>query len=236
MQTASFQISLNRRVALYARDSLASDHKNGLEVQIRALRSYCEQNKIEHYELFTDQSRSGTKGSRPSLDRMMKAVEDGEIEVVIVFSFSRYAKSASHFLRNLEVLKKFQTNFVSLEELLDLSTTLGQIALTTISAIAQIERDTKVERIKNGQTVSRARGQRLGRARTRNSALIESLLEVGYSYRDISKLVKCSQGSIRTQKLELQIKKELAEQKRISDLAPKTPENIQVAMGGVGYD
>lgn len=229
MQTASFQISPDRRVALYARGSFAKDHKNGLEVQIRALRSYCEQSKIENYELFTDESRSGTKAARPGLDRMMKAVEDGEIEVVIVFSFSRYAKSASHFLRSLEVLKKFQTNFVSLEEHLDLSTTLGQIALTTISAIAQIERDTKVERIKNGQTVSRARGQRLGRGRTRNSALIETLLEAGYSYRDISKFVKCSQGSIRTQKLELQIKKELAEQKRISDLGmnPERPLSSQ---------
>lgn len=51
-----------RRVALYARVSTA-DQKNGLDAQIRALRIFCEQNKIEEYELFADENQSGTSFS-----------------------------------------------------------------------------------------------------------------------------------------------------------------------------
>jgi site-specific DNA recombinase len=80
-----------RRTALYARASTA-DQKTGLEAQIRALRIFCEQNKIESYELFADENQSGTKASRPGLDRLMKAVESGEIETVVVFAFSRFAR------------------------------------------------------------------------------------------------------------------------------------------------
>ena len=115
-----------RRTAIYARVS-TSMQENGLDAQIRALRTFCEQNKIEDYELFADENQSGTKISRPALDRMMRAVEGGEIDSVVVFAFSRYARSVSHMLRGLEIMKKHSTNFVSLSEKLDLNTSLGHV-------------------------------------------------------------------------------------------------------------
>ena len=69
--------------AIYARVSTA-DQKTGLEAQVRALKEYCEQNKIINYELFTDENISGATVSRPSLDRMMTAVRNREINTVIV--------------------------------------------------------------------------------------------------------------------------------------------------------
>ena len=49
MQTET-QTRTGRRTALYARVSTA-DQKNGLDAQIRALRIFCEQNKIENYDM-----------------------------------------------------------------------------------------------------------------------------------------------------------------------------------------
>lgn len=42
-----------------------SDQKTGLEAHVRALKEYCEQNKIVNYELFTDENISGATVSRP---------------------------------------------------------------------------------------------------------------------------------------------------------------------------
>lgn len=224
MSVSTFQPPKNRRVALYARVSTA-DQKNGLDAQIRALRIFCEQSKIENYELFADENQSGTKASRPGLDRMMKAVEDGEIEAVVVFAFSRYARSVSHMLKGLEIFKKFQTNFISLTEKLDLNTSLGHVVFVIISAIAQLERDLIAERVKNGLAAARARGQHIGRVRKRNDALIHSLLEAGLSYREVARIAKCSHGSVHASKLELRKKKELAEQKKIAESSLKLQEN-----------
>ena len=99
-----------RRTALYARVS-TGHQSTGLEAQVRALKLYCEQNAVADFELFADENQSGAKASRPALDRMMKAVETGEIETVVVFAFSRFARSVSHMLRGLEVMKKQKTNF-----------------------------------------------------------------------------------------------------------------------------
>jgi site-specific DNA recombinase len=86
-----------RRSACYARVS-TNDQVKGLDAQVRALRIFCEQQNITSWELFADEAISGTKASRPGLDRMMAAVENDEIENVIVFAFSRYARSVTHML------------------------------------------------------------------------------------------------------------------------------------------
>lgn len=206
-------MSSKRRTALYARVSTA-DQRTGLESQVRALRVFCEQNKITDYEIFCDENVSGTKASRPSLDRMMKAVESGEIESVVVFAFSRFARSVSHMLKGLETMRKHQTNFVSLTEKIDLNTSLGHVVFVLISAIAQLERDLISERVRNGLANARAKGKLIGRARKRNSALIEQLLEAGLSFRDISKIARCSHGSVGAQKKEWLARKAQEKKKR----------------------
>ncbi len=223
--------SLKRRTAIYARVSTA-DQRSGLEAQVRALRIFCEQNQIEDYELFADENQSGTKASRPGLDRMMKAVEAGEINTVVVFAFSRFARSVSHMLKGLEVFKKHQTNFISLTEKIDLNTSLGHVVFVIISAIAQLERDLIAERVKNGLANAKAKGRRIGRERKRNSALIESLLDAGLSFREISRIARCSHGSVSAQKKEYLARKE-AERKKLEEaqkihppVFPPSPEDI----------
>jgi DNA invertase Pin-like site-specific DNA recombinase len=203
------QSNIKRRTALYARVSTA-DQKTGLEAQVRALRIFCEQNKISDYELFADENISGTKASRPGLDRMMRAVEAGEVDSVVVFAFSRFARSVSHMLKGLETMKKHSTNFVSLTEKIDLNTSLGHVVFVLVSAIAQLERDLISERVRNGLANARAKGKLIGRVRKRNSVLIESLLDAGLSFREISRICRCSHGSVGAQKREyfLRLEKE----------------------------
>jgi DNA invertase Pin-like site-specific DNA recombinase len=223
-ETAAPLPTKKRRTALYARVS-TSDQRTGLESQIRALTVFCDQNKIAEYELFADENVSGTKSSRPALDRMMKAVEQGEIETVVVFAFSRYARSVSHMLKGLEVFRKNHTNFVSLTEKLDLNTSLGHVVFVIISAIAQLERDLIAERVRNGLANAKAKGKQIGRVRKRNSALIESLLEAGLSFREISRIARCSHGSVGAQKKEWLARKTAEKKKREEEQKMKFQED-----------
>src|ERR1041385_4431398 len=104
-----------KKVALYARVS-TDQQTGGLESQIRALKEHCERMKIDSYDLYTDENISGAKASRPSLDRMMAAVRNNEHSSVIVYSFSRFARSTTHLLNALEEMKKHDTEFTSLTE------------------------------------------------------------------------------------------------------------------------
>jgi DNA invertase Pin-like site-specific DNA recombinase len=233
METTSpnSQQTKKRRTALYARVS-TGNQATGLDAQIRALRIFCEQNKIENYELFADENQSGTKSSRPALDRMMKAVDEGEIENVIVFAFSRYARSVSHMLRGLEAMRKQNTNFISLSEKLDLNTSLGNVVFVIISAISQLERDLIAERVRNGLAAARARGKKIGRQRKRNDALIHSLLKAGLSFREIARIAKCSHGSVSASKAEYLANLALEKQKLLEENVTKFGE-VQGQQGPV---
>ena len=111
-------------------------------------------------------------------------------------------------LKGLEAFKKAGVNFILLSEKLDLNTSLGHVVFVIISAIAQLERDLIAERVRNGLAAAKARGKRIGRVRKRNSVLIESLLESGLSYREISRVALCSHGSVHAQKKEWLNKKQ----------------------------
>lgn len=72
------------------------------------------------------------------------------------------------------------------------------------------------ERVRNGLANAKAKGKRIGRERKRNSALIESLLEAGLSFREISRISRCSHGSVSAQKKEWLARK-AAEKKKLEE-------------------
>lgn len=183
--------------AIYCRVS-TQYQSNGLQSQRRALEEYCKSRNIENYKIFEDFNQSGTKSSRPQLDKLLAEVRNGEIKTVIVFSFSRFARSTKFLLDTLEEFGKLQVNFISLSENVDLSTAIGKAMFTIISAIANLERDLISERVKNGLINARANGKQIGRPVTMNYELILKLRTEGYTYKEISELLNISQGSVST--------------------------------------
>ncbi len=192
--------SVKKKSCLYARVS-TDLQSTGLESQVRALKVYCEHNGISDYEIFTDEGISGAKESRPALNRMMTAVENGEVSHVICFSFSRFARSTTHLLKALQKFKDKGVQFVSLSEKVDTGSAIGVAIFTILGAISQLERELIAERVRNGLANARAKGKLIGRKKMRDSDLIRKLLNSGLSYRAISEIAKCSHGSVHQEKL-----------------------------------
>ena len=81
------------------------------------------------------------------------------------------------------------------------------------------------ERVRAGMKNAKAKGKLIGRVRKRNSALIESLLEAGLSYREIARIAKCSHGSVHAQKKEFTARKAKEQQQKLDDLQKQIAEN-----------
>ena len=180
---------------LYARTS-TNRQESGLESQIRALRSFAEQKTISTFDVFSDEGVSGAKASRPGLDQAMQAIRAGKYEGIIVYSFSRFARSTKHLLEALDEFQQLNVGFISLSESIDTKSAIGKALFTIISAISQLERELISERVKNGLNNAVAKGKRLGRKRTRNSMLIRELASKEYSHREIAALVGCSKTTV----------------------------------------
>ncbi|MCB0411091.1 MAG: recombinase family protein [Bdellovibrionales bacterium] len=186
---------------------------SGLMAQERALREYCEQNGIKNFVIFKDENQSGAKTSRPALDQMMKSVRSNQISMVVVFAFSRFARSTTHLLTALEEFKKHRTEFVSITEKSETNSPMGLALLTILGALSQMERELISQRVQAGLRNARAKGKKIGRQKTRPSEVIRALLKQGMKYREIAKIAGCSHGCISAQKREIRKEEALRAEK-----------------------
>ena len=110
--------------------------------------------------VYTDRV-SGRDTNRPELQKMMEFVREGD--VVIVESISRLARSTKDLLELTSRLEEKQVQFVSEKETIDTSTPTGKFMLAVFAALAQLERETTLERQAEGIAIAKAEGRMTGR-------------------------------------------------------------------------
>lgn len=152
------------RAAIYARVS-TTGHGQDPQLQTREIREYCERRGWQIAGEYVDAGISGSKDSRPELNRLIADAHRRRFDAVVVWKFDRFARSVSHLLRALETFNALGIAFVSLSEQVDTSTPTGKMVFTVLGAVAELERSLIAERVRAGLRNARAKGTRLGRPR-----------------------------------------------------------------------
>jgi len=152
------------KVVAYARVSTSNHHQDP-EVQLKDIREHCQRKGWELSEVYVDKGISGTKASRPQLNRLMADADQKKFEAVIVWKFDRFAWSTSHLLNSLQTFRNLGIEFVSLTEGVDTSTAVGRLVFTILAGVAEMERSVTVERIKAGLRHAKTKGHLPGKKR-----------------------------------------------------------------------
>src|ERR1700681_561757 len=182
------------RVALYARVSTLNNQDP--EMQLAELREYAGRRGWEIIEEFTDQGVSGSKESRPSLNRLMSDAWRRRVDAVLVWRIDRFGRSLKHLVNALAELAALGVAFISLRDNLDLSTPSGRLMFQIIGAMAEFERALIQERVRAGLRNARAKGKRLGRPRVIvDASQIACLRSQGRSWAQITDEIGVSKGT-----------------------------------------
>jgi DNA invertase Pin-like site-specific DNA recombinase len=120
------------------------------------------QRGLEVVHEYTDQI-SGAKARRPGLDELMRDARRGCFDVVLVWASDRIARSTRHFLEVLDELNHLYIEFASFREPIDTGGPLGRALVIIIGAIAELERNLIVERVRAGMRRARLEGRHIGR-------------------------------------------------------------------------
>jgi DNA invertase Pin-like site-specific DNA recombinase len=126
------------------------------------LRQMAAQRGYEIVHEYTDKI-SGVKARRPGLDQLMHDARRGRFDVVLVWACDRIARSTRHFLEVLDELNRFGIEFISFREQIDTGGPLGRAIVVIIGAIAELERNLIVERVRAGMRRARLEGRHIGR-------------------------------------------------------------------------
>jgi site-specific DNA recombinase len=148
------------KAAVYCRVSTdeQAEHGTSLATQEERCCVHVEAQGWTIVEVFVDAGESGTKGSRPALDRLMAACRRGEVEVVVVTKLDRFGRSNRHLANALGDLDELGVRFVSLAEQFDTSTPMGKGMLAISGVFAEIEHATIRERMTTGRRAVVAQG------------------------------------------------------------------------------
>src|SRR5262249_4321147 len=171
-------------------------HGQTTDTQALALREYAQRRGFQIVGEYRDEGISGSKDSRPALDRLMKDARARKFDVVIVARFDLFASSVSQLLRALEEFSHLGVDFVSLSESIDTSTPMGKMIFTVLGAVAELERNLIRERVHMGISRARKQGKRLGKPkrifdREKARTMLQSM-----SVREVARQLGVSRGVV----------------------------------------
>ena len=172
------------KCAIYTRKST----EHGLEQEFNSLQNQEESCKAyiasqafngwQYYKTYSDAAISGGTMERPALKRMLDDMAHGLVNTVVVYKVDRLSRSILDFHNMMKYFEKYGTNFVSITQSFDTSTSMGKLTLNMLLSFAQFEREVSSERVRDKIRASKAKGLWMGGAPRLGYDLINKKLVV----------------------------------------------------------
>lgn len=157
------------RCAVYTRKSSEEGLEqefNSLDAQREACEAYIASQRSEGWvpvrDHYDDGGISGGTLERPALQRLLADIEEGLIDVVVVYKIDRLSRSLMDFSKLVEVFDRNGVTFVSITQSFNTTTSMGRLTLNILLSFAQFEREVTAERIRDKFAASRAKGIFMG--------------------------------------------------------------------------
>lgn len=157
------------RCAVYTRKSSEEGLEmefNSLDAQREACQAYIASQRSEGWvelgDRYDDGGFSGGTLERPALKRLLADIEEGRVDVVVVYKIDRLSRSLMDFARLVEVFDRNNVTFVSVTQSFNTTTSMGRLTLNILLSFAQFEREVIGERIRDKFAASRKRGMWMG--------------------------------------------------------------------------
>jgi len=153
------------RCAVYTRKSSEEGLEqefNSLHAQREACEAYIASQRSEGWVLvrdkYDDGGLSGGTLDRPALQRLLADIEDGLVDVVVVYKIDRLSRSLMDFSKLVEAFDRNGVTFVSVTQSFNTTTSMGRLTLNILLSFAQFEREVTAERIRDKIAASRRKG------------------------------------------------------------------------------
>jgi DNA invertase Pin-like site-specific DNA recombinase len=157
------------RCAIYTRkssDDGLEQEFNSLDAQREACEAFVRSQRglgwVALSSRYDDGGLSGGTMERPALKRLLRDVEAGLIDVVVVYKIDRLSRSLTDFAKLVEVFERHNVTFVSVTQQFNTTTSMGRLTLNVLLSFAQFEREVTAERIRDKIAASKRKGMWMG--------------------------------------------------------------------------
>lgn len=161
----------NARCAIYTRRSVdveTSDDQNSIRLQRSICSAYIKTQRHrgwaelpKHYD---DAGHTGANLERPALRQLCQDMEDGLLDVVVIYKLDRLTRSLSDFIRLIDAFEQYGVTFVSVTQAFDTHDSMGRLVLNILLTFAQFEREMLADRIRDKAAAMKRAGRWTGGA------------------------------------------------------------------------
>ena len=158
-----------KRCAVYCRvssDERLDQEFNSIDAQKEAGHAYVASQRAEGWipvaHDYDDPGFSGGNTERPGLKRLMADIEQGQIDIVVVYKIDRLTRSLADFSKMVEVFERQEVSFVSVTQQFNTTTSMGRLMLNVLLSFAQFEREVTGERIRDKIAAAKRKGLWMG--------------------------------------------------------------------------
>jgi len=149
------------KACIYTRVSTEKQDMDGysLDEQERLCKATIESREMEYCGTFSDPGISGKTMERPGLQKMIAAIEQGDVEAVVILKLDRLSRSQKDTLTIIEdIIIANGVALVSVKEALDTSTPWGRAMIGILASFNQLDRENIVQRTTMGRNAKAAQG------------------------------------------------------------------------------
>ena len=157
------------RCAVYTRKSSEEGLEqafNSLDAQREAGIDYIRSQKHQGWRLierhYDDGGYSGGTMQRPALQELLKDIDRGEVDVVVVYKVDRLSRSLHDFAKIMQLFDEHDVSFVSVTQQFNTTTSMGRLTLNMLLSFAQFEREVTGERIRDKLAATKKKGMWVG--------------------------------------------------------------------------
>ena len=104
---------------------------------------------MQIYKTYSDPGYTGANLDRPALNQMFQDIQNGKINIVIIYKIDRLTRSPRDFYQIIDFFEENDVSFISVTERFDTSTPSGRLLRNIMFTFAQFERELASERTKD---------------------------------------------------------------------------------------
>jgi DNA invertase Pin-like site-specific DNA recombinase len=160
-----------KRCAVYCRvssDEGLDQAFNSIDAQKESghafIKSQSHEGWISVKDDYDDPAYSGGNMERPALQRLLKDIKAGRIDMIVVYKIDRLSRSLADFAKMVEVFDEHKVSFSAVTQQINSATSMGRLMLNVLLSFAQFEREVTSERIRDKFAASKAKGIFMGGA------------------------------------------------------------------------
>lgn len=143
--------SIKPLAAIYVRVSTEEQARQGISLaaQEEALKNYASALGFALFKIYKDEGKSAKDIThRPEMMQLLQDAQAHKFQAIFIYKLDRFSRSLRDLIETIEQLKKWNIDFISLQDKIETTSASGKLMFHIISAFAEFERNVTGDRTK----------------------------------------------------------------------------------------